>query len=98
MQARVRILAALAAGFAVGLALMASDHARDAGWAVTAGQIADARAHGKPGVEIGPGRFVSEPLPSESAALLPVKWVLLGAAAAGAVLMGTRRRRGGDPA
>ena len=93
MQARVRVLAALAAGCAVGFAMMANDHARDAGWAVTASQIADARAYGKPGVEIAPGRFVSEPLPSERAALLPVKWFLLGAAAAGAVFVGTRRRR-----
>ncbi|TXM70535.1 hypothetical protein [Methylobacterium sp. WL120] len=92
MQARVRVFAALAAGCAVGVAMMANDHARDAGWAVTANQIADARAYGKPGVEIAPGRFVSEPLPSEHAALLPVKWLLLGAAAAGAVFVGTRRR------
>lgn len=92
MQARIRVVAALAAGCAVGLALMASDHARDAGWAVTASQIADARAYGKPGVEIAPGRFVSEPLPSANAGLLPVKWILVGAAAACAVLAGTRRR------
>lgn len=94
MQARVRILAALAAGCAVAVAVMAHDRAQDAGWAVTASQIADARAHGKPGVEIAPRRFVAEPLPSEHAALLPVKWVLLGAAAAGAVFVGTRRRSG----
>ncbi|MFK5599620.1 hypothetical protein ACFZ8E_21865 [Methylobacterium sp. HMF5984] len=92
MQARVRIVAALAAGCAVAIAMMAHDRARDAAWAVTASQIADARAHGKPGVEIAPGRFVAEPLPSEGAALLPVKWGLIGAVVAGAVLVGTRRR------
>lgn len=93
MQARIRILAALAAGCAVGLAAMGHDRAQDAGWAVTASQVADARAHGKPGVEVAPGRFATEPVPSEGAARLPAKWVLLGLGAAGAVLAGTGRRK-----
>ncbi|WP_375455910.1 hypothetical protein [uncultured Methylobacterium sp.] len=93
MRARMRVLAALGAGCAVGVAAMAHDRAQDAGWAVTAAQIRDARAHGRPGVEVAPGRFVAEPVPSEAAAMLPLKWVLLGLGAACAVLAGTGRRR-----
>ncbi|WP_336487134.1 hypothetical protein [Methylobacterium nigriterrae] len=92
LRMRVRILAALVAGLAVGLAMMAYDRARDAQWAVTPGQIADAQAHGRPGVEVAPGRFVDRPVPGEGAAWLPVKWLLLGAGAACAVLAGTGRR------
>lgn len=89
MRMRVRGLAALAAGIAVGLAVMAYDRGRDVAWAVTAAQIADARAYGKPGVELAPGRFIAEPVRAEGAGWLPVKWALLGLAAACAVLAGT---------
>ncbi|WP_375464006.1 hypothetical protein [uncultured Methylobacterium sp.] len=96
MWARTRIMAALAAGCAVGVAVMAHDRARDAQWAVTPAQVADAQAHGRPGVEVAPGRFATDGIPSVDAALLPVKWVLLGLGAACAVLAGTGRRRA-DP-
>jgi len=66
--------------------------ARDAGWAVTASQIADAREHGRRRVEFSPGRFAVEEVPSDGTALLPMKWVLLGLGAACAVLIGTGRR------
>ncbi|GJE45259.1 hypothetical protein [Methylobacterium soli] len=92
MQVRVRVLAALAAGIAVGLAVMAYDRGRDIEWAVTAAQIADARTYGKPGVEVSPGRFVTEPMRAEGAGWLPLKWSLLGLAAACAVLAGTGGR------
>ena len=93
MRGRVRIVAAVSAGLAVGVALMAHDHARDAGWAITAAQIADARASGKPGVETRPGTFVAEPLAGEGAGLLPLKWILCGLAAGFAVLAATGGRR-----
>jgi hypothetical protein len=92
VRAPLRVAAAIAAGLVVGLALMASDRSRDAEWAVTANQIADARAYGKPGVEIAPGRFVTEPERRPDSWKLPVKWVLAGAAAACAVLVGTGLR------
>jgi hypothetical protein len=93
MRTPVRIFAAAAVALAVGVAVMAHDRQIGAGWAVSAEQIADAQAYGKPGVEITPGRMVVEPLPSEQAARLPLKWVLLGLAAGAAVLVGTGRRR-----
>lgn len=90
---RTRPLAAALAALAVGLALMANDIARDAWWAVTAAQIADARASGKPGVEVAPGRFVSEPVPAQGVGWLPVRWVLGGLAAGAALLAATGRRQ-----
>ena len=88
----MRAVAACLAGLAVGLALMANDNAHDAGWAVTPGQVADAKASGKPGVEIRPGSFVGEPLAASDAGWLPLRWALGGLAAALAVLAVTGRR------
>ena len=85
--------AAAVAALAVGLALMANDRMRDAAWAVTAAQIADARAAGRPGVEVAPGRFVLAPVPAEGAGWLPAKWILGGLGAGLAVLAVTGRRR-----
>jgi hypothetical protein len=96
MRTPVRVFAAMAVALAVGLAVMAHDRQIGAEWAVSAEQIADAQAYGKPGVEIAPGRMVVEPLPSADANRLPVKWILLGLAAGGAVLVGTGRRRTSD--
>lgn len=98
MRTPVRIFAATAVALAVGIAVMAHDRQSGAEWAVSPEQIADARAYGKPGVEIAPGRMVVEPLPSDDAARLPVKWVLLGLAAGAAVLAGTGRRGATPPA
>ncbi|MCK2054063.1 hypothetical protein [Methylobacterium sp. 37f] len=93
MRTPVRVFAALATAIAVGVAVMAHDRQIGAEWAVSREQIADAQAYGKPGVELAPGRMVTEPLPSEAAGRLPLKWILLGLAAGGAVLAGTGRRR-----
>lgn len=93
MRTPVRVFAAAAVAVAVGLAVMAHDKQVGAEWAVSAEQIADAQAYGKPGVEIAPGRMVVEPLPSPEAGRLPFKWVLLGLAAGAAVLAGTGQRR-----
>lgn len=93
MMLRTRLLAAIVAALAAGLALMAHDRAKEIGWAVTPGQVADAKASGKPGVELGPGRYASEPIPAEDAWLLPLKWVLVGLGAGFAVLAGTGLRR-----
>lgn len=93
MRTPVRIFAAAAVGLAVGLAVMAHDRQIGAEWAVSAEQIADAQAYGKPGVELPPGHMVTEPQRSEGAERLPLKWILLGLAAGGAVLAGTGRRR-----
>ncbi len=80
----------------VGIAIMAHDRQSGAEWAVSPEQIADARAYGKPGVEIAPGRMVTEPLPSDGAGRLPLKWILIGLAAGAALLAGTGRRAGGS--
>lgn len=93
MRLRTRVVAAILAGLVVGLALMAHDRARSVGWAVTAAQIADARATGKPGLETVPGVFATRPVPAEDAWLLPVKWLLVGLGAGFAVLAGTGLRR-----
>lgn len=93
MRTPVRVFAALAVAVAVGISVMAHDRQIGAEWAVSREQIADAQAYGKPGVEIAPGRMVVEPLPSEGAERLPVKWILIGLAAGGAVLAGTGQRR-----
>lgn len=85
--------AAAVAALAVGLALMANDRMRDTAWAVTAAQIADARAAGRPGVEVAPGRFVLAPVAADGAGWLPVKWGLGGLGAGLAVLAVTGRRR-----
>lgn len=92
MPLRTRTLAAVIAAVVVGLALMANDRARDAWWKVTAAQIADARASGKPGIELIPGQFITEPVPVDGVLWLPVKWVLGGMAAGFAVLAVTGRR------
>lgn len=94
MTMRPRILAALFAALAVGLALMANDRSRDRQWRVTPGQVADAKASGKPGVEIRPGTFAAEPVPADDAGWLPVRWTLCGLGAGFAVLAATGRRRG----
>jgi hypothetical protein len=93
MRTPVRVFAALAVAVAVGISVMAHDRQIGAEWAVSPEQIADAKAYGKPGVEIAPGRMVVDPLPSEDAGRLPLKWLLVGLAAGGAVLAGTGRRR-----
>jgi hypothetical protein len=93
MRLRTRLFASIMAGLVVGLALMAHDRARDVGWAVTAAQIADARASGQPGVALGPGRYATAPIPAEDAWLLPIKWLLVGLGAGFAVLAGTGLRR-----
>lgn len=94
----MRILAALAAGCTVGAAPMAYDGGRDAQRAVTPGRIADATAHGRAGIETAPRRVVTQPVPSGSVALLPVKCLPLGLGAACAVLAGTGRRIAPPPA
>jgi len=93
MRTPVRVSAAVIVGIAVALAVMAHDRQIDAEWAISPAQIADARGAGKPGVETGPGRFAQQPVPSEGADLLPVKWGLVGLFAACVVLAGTGRRR-----
>ena len=93
MKPVTRVAAALFVALAVGLALMANDRARDLHWAVTPGQVADAKASGKPGVEIRPGHFATQPVPAEGAGWLPVKWALCGLGAGFAVLAATGRRR-----
>ena len=97
MRTPVRVFAAAIVALAVGIAMMAHDRQTGAEWAVSPEQIADARAYGKPGVEVAPGRMVVEPLPSDDAARLPVKWILIGLAAGAAVLAGTGRRGGASP-
>lgn len=96
LRTPVRVFAAAVVAVAVGIAIMAHDRQSGAEWAVSPEQIADARAYGEPGVEIAPGRMVTEPLPSDEAARLPLKWILIGLAAGAAVLAGTGRRTGGS--
>lgn len=93
MNVTVRSLAAAGAGIAVAVAVMAQDRMADRGWAVTAAQIADARASGQPGVAMKDGTMAERPVPSADAALLPVKWALIGLGAGALVFAGTRRRR-----
>ena len=93
MHLSKRGAAAAVAALAVALALMANDWARDTAWAVTAAQIADARAAGRPGVEVAPGRFVDAPVAAEGAGWLPARWMLGGLGAGLAVLAVTGRRR-----
>lgn len=94
MRSITRIVAALLAASAVAVALMANDDARDMRWAVTPGQVADAKASGKPGVEIRPGTFAAEPVQADGAWLLPLKWLAGGLGAGLAVMAVTGRRRG----
>jgi len=89
----VRTLAAIGVGILVAAAVMAQDRATDRPWAVTAAQIADARASGQPGVALTDGRIAVEPVPSADAALLPLKWAAIGAGAGLLVFAGIRRRR-----
>ncbi|WP_157085622.1 hypothetical protein [Methylobacterium sp. Leaf99] len=93
MRTPIRVSAAIVVGIAVALAMMAHDRQSGAEWAISPEQIADAQGAGKPGVEIGPGRFARHPVASEGADLLPVKWGLVGLFAACVVLAGTGRRR-----
>lgn len=93
MRLPIRFLAATGAGIAVGVAVMAHDRAIDRQWAVTRAQIADAQASGQPGVALKDGRMAIEPIPSEDADLLPLKWMAIGLCAGGIVFSGTGRRR-----
>ncbi|NEU13830.1 hypothetical protein G3T14_17100 [Methylobacterium sp. BTF04] len=93
MRTPIRVLAAIGAGVAVGLAVMARDYAMDLEWAVTPEQVADAKASGQAGVALGNGRMAVLPVRSEHADLLPIKWMLIGLAAGGVVFAGTGRRR-----
>lgn len=93
MRTPIRLVAAIAAGVAVGVAVMAHDRAMDLEWAVTPDQVADAQASGKAGVAMKDGRMAASPVRSEDADILPVKWGLFGLAAGGLVFAGTGRRR-----
>lgn len=96
MRTGLRIAAAAAAGLAVGVAVMLHDRSRGAEWAVTPEQVADAKAAGKPGVEIRPGTIAVLPIRSETADQLPFKWLLLGLGTACVVLAGTGIRRASE--
>lgn len=93
MTLRTRLAASIVAGVVAGAALMAHDRASDVGWAVTAAQIADARASGQPGLALGPGRYATAPIAAADAWLLPIKWLLVGLGAGFAVLAGTGLRK-----
>lgn len=89
----VRALAAIGVAIVVTVAVMAQDRATDRQWAVTAAQIADARASGQPGVALKDGRIADAPIPSADADLLPLKWVSIGIGAGLLVFVGIRKRR-----
>lgn len=93
MKPSVRVPAAIGVGIVVAIAVMAQDRAADRQWAVTAAQIADARASGQPGVALKDGRIVDQPVPSADAALLPLKWAAIGLGAGLLVFVGIPRRR-----
>ncbi len=86
-----RVVAAVLAALAVMLALAANDAARDRWWAVTAAQIADAQASGRPGIELG-GRTITEPVRAEDALWLPLRWLIGGLAAGAAIYAATGGR------
>jgi len=92
MRTPIRVSAAVIVGLAVTFGMMAHDRQRGAEWAISPEQIADAQGAGKPGIEIGPGRFAILPVASEGADLLPVKWGLIGLFVACIVLVGTGHR------
>lgn len=93
MNVPVRGVAAIGVGIAVAVAVMAQDRMTDRPWAVTAAQIADARASGQPGVAMKDGTIADRPVPSADAGLLPLKWASIGLGAGALVFVGIRRRR-----
>ncbi len=93
MQVRARLLAALIVGIVAGLGIRQHDRSRGAEWVVSPEQIEAARATGRPGVETRPGSLTVLPIRSETADLLPLKWLLIGLGAGFAVLAGTGYRR-----
>lgn len=93
MQIRARLFAALVVGLLAGFGVRQHDRSRGAEWIVSPEQMAAAREAGRPGVEAGPGTLAVLPIRSETADLLPLKWVLIGLGAGFAILAGTGYRR-----
>ena len=69
---------AIIVGIAVGLLTMIYDDMMGAAWEVTPRQIERAYAEGKDGVETRPGTIAGLPIRSETADILPFKWILFG--------------------
>ena len=84
-----RVILSTIVGLVVGFGLRFYDLQRGAEWEVSPAQIAAAKSVGKIGVETRPGSVAVLPIRSETADMLPFKWMLAGLGA-GAFLFATR--------
>ncbi|WP_062118194.1 hypothetical protein [Aureimonas sp. AU40] len=87
-----RLAFALVLAVLVGGGLMIYDQKRGAEWVVSPEAIAAAKAEGKMGVENDRGSVTVLPIRSETADVLPFKWMLAGVAAGAVTFVATRRR------
>ena len=81
MPILARIAVAIVVALVAGFSLRAYDDARGAEWLVSPSQIANAKAAGSQGVAMQPGSIAVLPIRSETADILPFKWVFSGVAA-----------------
>ena len=78
MKRLTALFCAAAAALVIGLSVMAMDKYLGADWEVSPQQIAQAKAEGKAAVETRPGTVAVLPIRSDSADMLPFKWVMIG--------------------
>jgi hypothetical protein len=89
-----RIVLAVVVALLIGGGVMAYDRSHGAGWLVSPEQVEAAKASGKAGYEDGSGSVTVLPIRSETAGLLPFKWLLLGLGAGALCFVATRPRTG----
>ena len=92
MSPVMRIAGAVVIALAVGVGLMMFDNSRGAEWEVSPEEIAAAQAAGKAGPEAQPGSVTVLPIRSETADILPFKWLFAGLGAGALFFVATRRR------
>lgn len=90
MSLAARTLLAVVVALIVGAGLRFYDLGRGAEWEVSPAQVAAAKAAGQPGYETQPGSVAVLPIRSETADVLPFKWVGAGIAAGLLLFVATR--------
>ena len=91
MSLTARLILAVVVALLVGGGVMAFDRSRGAEWSVSPQQIAAGKAEGKMGYEDGSGSVTVVPIRSETAGVLPFRWLLLGGGAGVLCFVATRR-------
>jgi hypothetical protein len=92
MSPVMRAAGAVVIALAVGVGLMMFDTSRGAEWEVSPQQIEEAKSAGGVGYQTRPGSVAVLPIRSETADILPFKWLFAGLGAGALFFVATRRR------